>query len=118
LRCFGGGRLEPGFALFAKEARLGERIKAAEIVITGEGAIDNSTLMGKGVGELATMCKQLHVPCVALAGVVSDRERAAGMFAEAHALAPDFTSAENAVANATRWLEQLAAKVAADWKGR
>src|SRR5690242_1517867 len=51
MRCFFGARLESGFDIFARCARLRERIRAAQLVITGEGAIDASTLMGKGVGE-------------------------------------------------------------------
>jgi len=53
LRCFANARLEPGFALFSHYAQLPERLKSAHLVLTGEGAIDQSTLMGKGVGELA-----------------------------------------------------------------
>ena len=30
----------------------------ADLVVTGEGSIDGSTLMGKGVGELAASCAQ------------------------------------------------------------
>jgi glycerate kinase len=53
LRYFAGARLEPGFALFSRLASLPDRVKAAKLVITGEGAIDQSTLMGKGVGGVA-----------------------------------------------------------------
>src|SRR5207247_1909375 len=68
LRCFAGGRLEPGFAMFVEKAKLSERIEAADLVITGEGALDESTLMGKGVGELGRLCRQFEVPCIGLGG--------------------------------------------------
>jgi len=112
LRCFVGGRLEPGFALFAEQAKLAERIKSADLVITGEGSLDNSSVMGKGVGELANLCKHFKVPCVALAGVVPHPEEVARFFSEMHALAPDFTAAENAMADPAGWLEKLATDVA------
>ncbi len=37
----------------------------------GEGAIDRSTLMGKGVGQIARRCRELKIPCIGLAGMVS-----------------------------------------------
>jgi len=111
LRCFAGGRLEPGFALFAQQAKLAERIKRLDLVITGEGSLDDSSVMGKGVGELANLCKHFKVPCIALAGVVPHPEEVARFFNEAHALA-QFTSPENAMADPTHWLQKLAADVA------
>jgi len=111
LRCFAGGRLEPGFALFAEQARLAERIKSADLVITGEGSLDNSSVMGKGVGELANLCKHFKVPCIALAGVLPHPEEVARFFTEAHALTPGFTTPENATAEPALWLEKLAADV-------
>ena len=117
LRCFAGGRFEPGFALFARHANLTERIKQADLVVTGEGSIDQSTLMGKGVGELAGICRELRVPVVGLAGVVQDAQQAAQLFAEVHALIPTMTSSEDAMANPAHWLESLASKVASDWAG-
>jgi glycerate kinase len=115
-RCFAGGRLEPGFALFARQAKLAERIKSADLVVTGEGSLDPSTLMGKGTGELAALCNELRVPCVALAGVVSHPDQAARLFAQTHALAPDFTTTEKALADPSTSLQKLATQVAAAWK--
>jgi len=47
---FVGGRLESGFELFAKQSELAGKIRAADLVITGEGSIDLSSFMGKGAG--------------------------------------------------------------------
>jgi len=112
LRCFAGGRLEPGFALFARHAKLPERIKSVDLVVTGEGSLDASSLMGKGAGELATLCQASRIPCIALAGVVADPQKAGRLFAQVHALAPEFTTPENALSNPSHWLEKLAAQVA------
>lgn len=116
LRSFANGRFEPGFALFAKEAKLRERIKSMDLVITGEGSLDASTLMGKGVGELAGVCKEAGIPCIAFAGVAPDPRKGAQLFDETHALAPTFTTAENATGNPSQWLRKLAASVASQWK--
>jgi len=58
LSSFLGARIEPGFGLFAEQAHLDDRLAAADLVITGEGAMDEQTLMGKGVGELALHCQR------------------------------------------------------------
>ena len=108
LRCFAGAKLEPGFNLFARYANLEQRLRNIGLVITGEGAIDTSSIMGKGVGELAALCKRLNVPCIGLGGVVtSDR-----VLQKAFALTPDFVSQEEAFANPAVHLEALAAKAA------
>jgi len=116
LRCFARARLEPGFALFAGLARLEERVRQAELVLTGEGSLDASTLMGKGVGAIAQLCRGAGVPCIGLAGVVADVARAGATFTAAHALTPEFTSTGEAMTKPTVWLERLAAKAGAEWR--
>ena len=71
LLAFLGAELQPGFDLFARQAALERRLRAADLVVTGEGAIDRSTLMGKGVGQIARRCRELKIPCIGLAGMVS-----------------------------------------------
>src|SRR5207249_4209727 len=105
-------RLEPGFALFTRYARLEERLKNVQLVVTGEGAIDKSTLMGKGVGELARLCKQAGVPCLGIGGLVADPSQAKQLFSATYALTPDFTSASEAMSHPAHWLEIGAASAA------
>ncbi len=114
LLCFLRARLESGFGLFSRCARLEERIRNSDLVITGEGAIDPSTMMGKGVGEVARLSRQFGVPCIGLAGsvAVASAEQAAEPFAELHGIAPSLTSAEEALREPHRWLAALAAKAA------
>jgi glycerate kinase len=112
LMTFLGARQEPGFDLFARFAKLDERLRAADLVITGEGRIDASTFMGKGVGEIAQRCRRLKIPCLALAGEIAERARAGKIFAETHALA-EFTSLANAKSRPALWLERLAEQTAA-----
>ena len=85
-------------------------------VITGEGALDAQTLMGKGVGEIANVCQKHNVPCIGLAGVVPEPEQAKAKFTATHALTPDFTDKESAMREPAVWLERLAAKAAGEWK--
>jgi glycerate kinase len=116
LRSFLGARLAPGFGLFADHTGLKKRLSAADLVVTGEGAIDRSTFMGKGVGELAVLCRQTKTPCLGLGGAVPDRAAAAQFFTRAYALTPDLTNRETAIANAGEWLARLAAHAAGAWQ--
>ena len=47
-----------------------ERMRAAAFVVTGEGRIDEQTLEGKIVGEVATRCRQNGVTCHAIVGKI------------------------------------------------
>lgn len=111
LAAFLGARLTPGFQMFAKMARLEQRLRAVDCVLTGEGQIDRSTLMGKGVGEIAKLCRGWGKPCFGLAGSVSTEARGPKLFSVVHALA-DLTSIEDARARPAFWLERLARRVA------
>ncbi|MFO1487295.1 MAG: glycerate kinase [Verrucomicrobiota bacterium] len=106
---FLGGKLRPGFELFARQARLDARLRAADLVITGEGCLDASTLMGKGVGEIARRCRRLGIPCVGLAGKMADDRRLHRRFTDIFALT-EITSEQNAHAQPAQWLERLAEK--------
>jgi glycerate 2-kinase len=108
---FLGGRLEPGFELFAAEAGLEARLKGADLVITGEGSIDASTAMGKGVGRIGQWCRELGVPCIALGGRVA-LEHLKSPFTRTYALL-DLTTVNEAEGHAATWLERLSHSVAA-----
>jgi len=110
LLAFLGARLVPGFDLFADHAGIEHRLDWANLVITGEGSIDTSTLMGKGVGQIASRCLKRKIPCVGLAGVVTCSARIARSFKKVRGLT-ELTSVEEARAEPAYWLERLAAQV-------
>jgi len=113
LLAFAGGRLQPGFRLFAQHASLTEHLQASDMVVTAEGAIDRSSLMGKGVGEIARRCHALHLPCIGLAGLVELTANARRRFARCAALL-ELTSLAQAQSRPAYWLQQLAGRVAAE----
>jgi glycerate kinase len=43
-------------------------MRGSAFVVTGEGSLDEQTLQGKIVGEVATRCRQAGVPCHAIVG--------------------------------------------------
>jgi glycerate kinase len=113
LATFAGGKLEPGFDLFAEQAELERHLRDADLVITGEGCIDHSTLMGKGVGQIAKKCNELKIPCIALAGVAHPDTRLHRRLDQICTLL-DITTTRQAKAEVDYWLERLANRVAAN----
>jgi glycerate kinase len=110
---FFGATLRPGFQIVADATRLADRLKGADLCITGEGRLDASSLSGKAPIGVAQLCRAAGVPCVALAGSIgegADRALGAGLTAY-HAVRPARVSVEDAMRDAARLLEQTAASV-------
>jgi len=114
LRAFLGARLERGFDLFARYARLRDHLQSADLVSTGEGSLDASSLMGKGVGRLAADCQKLGVPCLGLAGQISPEARASGLLAHTWALTT-LTDCANALRDPELWLAKTAERAGREW---
>jgi glycerate 2-kinase len=65
-----GARLNEGPAFVLGALGFDERMRGAAFVVTGEGRIDEQTLQGKLVGEVATRCRQGGVPCHGIVGKI------------------------------------------------
>lgn len=111
LCAFASARLESGFDLIARHGKLDVHLRAADLVITGEGSLDRSSLMGKGPGEIAGRCRERKLPCLGLGGVVQDEATLRKWFQSANGLT-QLTTPEQAKADAARWLTTLAEEVA------
>lgn len=108
--------LVSGFQLFAEHAKLAQLLARTDLVISGEGRLDLTSSMGKGVGELAKRCQDFRVPVVALAGEITNAPKVTRLFAAAHALT-ELTGAADAQTNPGRWLAKLASLVAEGAEG-
>lgn len=111
-----GGERRPGLDLVAAATDLLARARAADLVVTGEGAFDFSSRAGKVPYGVATVAGEAIRPCVALAGkvLVGSREmRALGVEA-AHSLV-DLVGEERAFADPAGALAELAERVARTW---
>jgi len=111
LAVFCNASLRSGFELFVERTKLQRHIRMADIVITGEGAIDRSTIMGKGVGELARLCRKEKIPCIAIGGTSKLPHGRVKPFTQVHALT-NLTTAANAMLKSEHWLQRLAEKIA------
>lgn len=107
------GKSRSGFEVFAESARLDRRLSQADLVLTGEGAVDRSSLMGKGVGQVAKWCRDHQKPCIALGGKAS-QSLAAG-FWKLYAIVPEVAEKRAALEKPRFCLSQLAEKAAREW---
>lgn len=107
-----GATFQPGFELVAAHAGLTSRLRQVDLVVTGEGSLDRTTVMGKGCGEIARLANAHRIPCVALGGRVAERE-IGSMFAQTGGLT-DLTTAADAMRRPAYWLTRLSAKTAAN----
>jgi len=73
-RTFLNGELVPGVDLILETLNIAEDLKTADLLITGEGSIDNQTLQGKAPAGVAKLAKKLNpaIKVVALGGSVQN----------------------------------------------
>ena len=116
LLAFAGAELVPGFALVAERANLRQRVLEADLVVTGEGSLDEQSLHGKGPVGLAKMCRELGVPCVAVAGRCAREIGTLGIFDDAIDLIGGASSVEESIARASELLERRVAEKAIAWR--
>jgi glycerate kinase len=100
---FLGARLVSGIDLLLDLVRFRDVVGSADLVITGEGSLDQQSLAGKAPWGVAQAAARVGVPVVALVGrsaISADEAKAAG-FAEVHALTdlePDLERCQRAAA--------------------
>jgi glycerate kinase len=67
-----GATVESGFELIAEEQDLATAVEEADLVVTGEGFVDEASFDGKVVGGLAALAAEFCVPLLVVAGEVFD----------------------------------------------
>ena len=67
---FLNAKLQSGFELIVKLLQLEEKIKGADLVITGEGCIDGQTIYGKTPIGIAKLAQKQSIPTIAIAGIL------------------------------------------------
>ncbi|MGA8980907.1 MAG: glycerate kinase [Pedococcus sp.] len=114
-----GATTRPGAELVFELAGLRDALDGADLLVTGEGALDRQTLHGKAPAAVASAARAAGVPVVAVAGKVSLPEsdlRAAGI-AAAYALVDVAGSEQEAFDAPGPLLERLGARIARDHLG-
>lgn len=67
-----GATLMPGFDIVAEEVGFDEAVRRADIVITGEGELDDTSFTGKVVGSVVDYANDAHVPVHAIVGNIDN----------------------------------------------
>jgi glycerate kinase len=67
-----GATIESGFELISTELDLAGLIEEVDLVVTGEGFVDEASFSGKVVGGLAELAAEYDVPVLVVAGEVFD----------------------------------------------
>jgi glycerate kinase len=63
-----GAECVPGAGFVLDALEFDRRMRASRAVVTGEGKLDQQSLAGKAVSEVATRARQAGVPCFAVCG--------------------------------------------------
>ncbi len=112
LVAFCGADLCRGIESVAETVDLAGKIRGADLVITGEGRLDEQSLRGKVIWGVASVAQQLGVPTVALAGQVSgSSHELAGLLAAWRSIVDGPVSLEEAIADAPQLLHDAAEQV-------
>jgi glycerate kinase len=77
LLAFFGAQLRSGIDIVLDATNLRQRLKNADLCITGEGRLDSQSLAGKTVIGVSRLCKDAGVPCIALGGSIDPEMEAA-----------------------------------------
>ncbi len=120
-----GAVLSGGFDMVSERIDLASRIEAADLVITGEGYVDQASFDGKTVGGVLALAAELGVPAAVIAGDVeagldvaarvwpreeADRNRVAVAPVAVRSLV-DAVGEERAFADTARALREVASAV-------
>lgn len=72
LIAFLGATIRPGIDVIAEAVRLAERIRGADLVLTGEGRLDGQTAFGKTVAGVARIARTEGVPVIVVPGALGE----------------------------------------------
>lgn len=93
-----GGTLQPGIDTILDIQHFDDLLDNVDWVITGEGKIDAQTLMNKAPLGVLRRAQARHIPCIAIAGKVEDREALlAGGFQQVIGINPEGVPTEQAM---------------------
>jgi glycerate 2-kinase len=125
------GGLGAGLILFSgAEALLGveivmdacgftERIKNADLILTGEGKIDKQTIFGKSIAGIASRAKEFKIPVIAFAGILENEENLIESgISRFYSITPESMSVNEAMKNAAELLQKKVEQVMLGMKYR
>ena len=117
LMAFTNATLKPGIDLVLEAVQLNHYMDKAELVITGEGRIDNQTIYGKTPMGVAKIAKQFDIPVIGIAGSLGkDHQAVYGCGIDAvFAAIPGAMTLQQAFTDAKYNVENVSENIAKLW---
>ena len=112
LMSFCGAKIRSGFDVVAEFIGLREAIANADIVITGEGRLDEQSLEGKAPAGVARLAREAGKRVFAIAGSASDAPAVRAPFDGVAVLARPPITPEQSIAQAAELLQERARELA------
>ena len=111
-----GAERRPGVEVVQELTGLAERVASADLVITGEGSLDEQSLGGKAPIGVAQVAKDAGVPVIAICGraLLTPEQLSAAGFARTYALTDIAPDVPTAIADAGRFVTEIGARIVAD----
>ncbi|HEY3709153.1 MAG TPA: glycerate kinase [Amycolatopsis sp.] len=115
-----GASVESGFDLIAELTGVDTALIGADLVITGEGSLDEQSLAGKAPAGIAARARLAAAPLMVLAGRIQlDAERLSGLgVVGSSALIDHAPSLDHARSHAAELLRARAGVLVREWAGR
>ncbi len=115
-----GAELRPGAELVQRLTGLDEALVGADLVITGEGSLDEQTLNGKAPAGVASAARAAGVPVVAVAGrcLLSGPALAHAGITAVHTLEDEASHPDESFTAPGPLLERIGARIAAQMLDR
>lgn len=112
-----GARMRPGIEVVLDLVGLRDQLDGADLVVTGEGRLDEQTLRGKAVAGVAGLARAFGVPAVAVCG--SQQLDAAGVaqlaLRRVYALTELEPDVQRCISEAPTLLERVGRRIAGDY---
>lgn len=110
LATFWSASLQLGSEAIGRLIGLPTKLAKADLVITGEGTFDMTSLSGKAAGYAVSLARSANIPIVVIAGSVDPETRHTNL--DSISLSELASSREASMAEPKRWLEEAGAKLA------
>ena len=111
LMSFCGATIRPGFDLVAEMLDLEAAMQRADVVITGEGSLDEQTLEGKAPAGVARLARKLGKRVYAIVGSATGNPAVLQIFDEVYALVTLPIAREEAMSRTQALLRERAGEL-------
>lgn len=118
LMALAAARIERGIDVVMQACQFEDKIRDADLILTGEGRLDAQTRRGKTVWGVAQAAKKFHVPVIAIVGCSQDRQARPGRYGltAIQPLYKDTVTLEEAIHRAAPLVADAAERIMLSWR--